>query len=88
MKIKDGFVLREVAGENMVIATGEASRKFYGYIRLNRTGKDIWEGIEQGLTTEEIAAKLADKYKIDIEKAKADTAEMIESMEKEGFLEP
>lgn len=87
MKIKDGFVLREVAGEYMVIAAGDASREFYGYIRLNGTGRDIWEGIEKGLTAEEIAAGLAEKYKVDIEKAAADTEKMIASMEQEGILE-
>ena len=32
MRIKNGFVLREVAGQNMVIATGEASKDFHGMI--------------------------------------------------------
>ena len=32
MRIKKGFVLREVAGQIMVIATGEASKDFHGMI--------------------------------------------------------
>lgn len=53
MKIKDGFVLREVAGQAVVIAVGEASKEFHGMINLNATGKLVWQGIEQGLKLRE-----------------------------------
>ena len=43
MKIKDGFMLREVASQTMVVAIGEASKTFNGIIRLNPTGKFLWE---------------------------------------------
>ena len=39
MKIKDGFMLRKVGGQNVVVAVGKASRDFNGIIRLNDTGK-------------------------------------------------
>ena len=42
MKIKDGFVLRDIAGDTVVIATGELSKTFHGMIKLNSTGKEIW----------------------------------------------
>lgn len=43
MKIKDGFMLRKVGGQYVVVAFGEASRSFNGIIRLNETGKFLWE---------------------------------------------
>ena len=58
MRIKDGFVMREVAGQTMVIATGEASRNFHGMIKLNSTGKMIWEGLMQGLSRQEITERI------------------------------
>ena len=39
VRIKDGFVLRDVAGQTVVIATGEASRDFHGMVKLNGTGR-------------------------------------------------
>mgnify|MGYP000829823905 CR=1 FL=1 len=42
MKIKKGFVLRDVAGRSVVVATGAAAKKFRGMIMLNDTGKEIW----------------------------------------------
>ena len=48
MKIKDGFVVRDIMGQCVVVATGEASESFSGMIKLNDTGKDIWEGVASG----------------------------------------
>lgn len=88
MRIKDGFVLRQVAGQAMVIATGEASRNFHGMVKLNETGSEIWQGLMDGLSEEEIAAKLAEKYEVDAGKAAADTKAMLAKMEEAGFLVP
>ena len=86
MRIKEGFVIREVAGQIMVIATGEASKDFHGMIKLNATGRDIWEGLQAGLSEEEIAGKLQDKYQIEESEAKADTVAFLNKMGEMGFL--
>lgn len=86
MRIKNGFVLREVAGQNMVIATGEASKDFHGMIKLNNTGKDIWQGLQEGLTEAEIARRLQEKYQIENEKAEQDTKEFVGKMLEMGFV--
>ena len=88
MRIKKGFVLRDVAGQTMVIATGEASKGFHGMVKLNSTGKDIWQGLTEGLTEAEIAARLTEKYEVEPEKAAADTRALIVQMEEAGFLVP
>ena len=87
MKIKEGFVLREIAGQTVVIATGEASKTFHGMVKLNGTGRDIWQGLAKGLSQEEIAQGLVDKYDgVDLDKAREDTARLIGKMEEAGFL--
>ena len=87
MKIKDGYVLRDVAGQAVVIAVGEASRTFHGMISLNATGKQIWQGVSRGLRAEAIAQELSEEYEVDPEKALRDTNEMIEKMRAAGVLE-
>ena len=60
MKIKDGFVLRDIAGDTVVIATGEISKTFHGMIRLNSTGKEIWEILSsRDLSEDEVIAEMA-----------------------------
>lgn len=87
MKIKEGFVMREVAEQAVVIAVGEASKTFHGMINLNGTGKLIWEGVEQGKTEEEIAHRILEDYEVDYEKALHDVKVMIGKMEEAGVLE-
>lgn len=86
MKIKEGFVLRDIGDQTVVVATGEASQDFYGMIKLNQTGKIIWEGISDGLSEELIVSKLLDKYNVDKNKAEFDVRQMIDKMDKAGFL--
>ena len=86
MRIKEGFVLREVAGQAVVIATGEASKSFHGMIKLNETGRVIWEGLAAGKSDADIAAQLVSAYDVDAEKAAADVAAFVKQAADRGFL--
>lgn len=86
MRVKDGFVLREVAGQAVVIATGEASRGFHGMVKLNGTGRDIWQGLSEGLSEERIAECLTRDYEVSAEQAAADVHAFVQRMASEGFL--
>ena len=84
VRIKDGFVLRDVAGQTVVIATGEASRDFHGM--LNGTGRVIWEGLSRGDDAEDIAQELVKSYDVDLETAQRDVASFVATAQKAGFL--
>ena len=86
MKIQEGFVMREVAGQYVVIAIGEASKTFHGMIKLNSTGKDIWEGLQRGLDAQGIAAFLKDKYQVDEQQVEVDVQEFLQQMKEVGIL--
>lgn len=88
MRIKKGFVLREIAGQTMVIATGEASKSFHGMVTLNDTGRDIWLGLQDGLSENEIVDKLTSDYDISREQAAIDVKNLISKMNDAGFLTP
>ena len=86
MKMQEGFVMREVAGQYVVVAVGEASKTFHGMIKLNSTGKDIWEGLEKGLTEEEIVEVLVDKYDVQNSDVKNDVQEFLKQMREVGII--
>jgi hypothetical protein len=77
MKIKDGFMLREVASQTMVVAIGEASKTFNGIIRLNPTGKFLWEKLQSDTTIEELTSAMTSEYDIDEATANEDIIEFI-----------
>ena len=58
MKIKNGFVVRSVGGENVVVPVGEMSKKFHGMINLNETGALLWNFYSEEHSVDEGVAKL------------------------------
>lgn len=87
MRIKQGFVMRDVAGQAVAIATGEASKLFHGMVKLNGTGADIWRGVEEGLDEAAIAGRIAAKYEVDSERARQDVDAFIARMREAGLVE-
>lgn len=87
MKIKQGFVMRDVAGQAVAIATGEASKSFHGMVKLNDTGAVIWNGIEKGLGEAEIAEQLAANYNVEVGQALKDVESFIARMRDAGLVE-
>lgn len=87
MKIKEGFVMRDVAGQAVAVATGEMSKSFHGMIKLNSTGSKIWCGIEAGDNETAIAENLASEYGIDPGQALADVTTFIARMREIGIVE-
>lgn len=79
--------MRDVAGQAVAVATGEASKSFYGMIKLNSTGSKIWRGIEAGEDEAAIADNLANEYGIDPEQALADVTTLIARMREIGIVE-
>ena len=85
MQLKDGFILRSVAGENVVVPTGE-DLNLNMMITLNETGKLLWERLSQGAGEEELVALLLKEYEVDEETAKAHVARFVGKMRENGFL--
>ena len=62
MKIKSGFVAKEIAGQYVVVALGNASKIFNGIIRLNDTAKFIWDKLVDGAEKDDVINALLEEY--------------------------
>ena len=89
MKIKAGFVLRDVAGKTFVVATGELSKSFKGMVTLNETGKFIWKLLEENdMTSSEIVDKIMVEYDVsDRAMVEADVERFITKLSNDNVLE-
>ena len=87
MKIKEGYILKSVAGSNVVIATGEERIDFNGIITFNDTGAEIFNMLNGTYTVEEIIERIVKDYEISYETAKADVEIFIEKMKNQGLIE-
>ncbi|ACV61546.1 conserved hypothetical protein [Desulfofarcimen acetoxidans DSM 771] len=72
MRIKEGYLLREVAGSHVVVPTGKATLDFTGVITLNETGAFLWKLLADGKTGQELLGALLEEYDTTEAKAKAD----------------
>lgn len=87
MKIKEGFILRNVAGSFVVVPIGQATLDFNGMMNLNETGAFLFEKMIEGITREDLIKALTDEYDVDKETATKDVDAFIEKVEKEDLFE-
>lgn len=76
-------VLREAAGCFWLVDTAQEGRPYIHPIRLNDTGAEIWRGLSDGRTPEEIAAGLAEREGASAEEVLEDVKAFIDSIERE-----
>ena len=80
MKIKKGFVLRQVCGENVIVGEGLDAINFGRMLSLNETAAWLWkQAVEQGdFTADRLAKALCDEYEVAPDQALADVKETID----------
>lgn len=88
MKIKDGFTLRTMLGDNIVVGEGLSQVNFNKLITLNETAAFLWKEV-QGKTfgKEDLVKLLLDNYEVEEERAAADVDKLIDTWIKEGIIE-
>lgn len=87
MKIREGYLLRQVAGSSIIVAVGDQAVNFDGIKTLNETGVFLWKQIDDGKTEEEIVKALMDEYEVDEETAENDVREFVKLLINNGLIE-
>ena len=77
MKINKEFILREIAGEYILVPIGDTPLSFNGLITVNDVGAFIWNNIEKTSSEEELLKLILDEYDVDKDSAKEDLAEFL-----------
>ena len=85
MKLKDGFILRTVAGETIVLPTGGVTN-FDMMITLNETGKFLWERLAVGAEEAELVAALLAEYDVTEELATKSVTAFVARLKELDFL--
>lgn len=85
MKLKDGFILREVAGQIVVLPSGD-ELDLNMMITLNEVGKFIWVLLEEETDEAAIVAAILKEYDVDKATADAAVAGFIKKLNEHGFL--
>ena len=86
MKLKEGFMLKKILDDYIVVPTGDNIVDFAVAVSLNETGAFLWKELECEKTPEELAQALAAEYEITVDEVEADVKEFIDLLKAHNFL--
>jgi hypothetical protein len=89
MRIKNGFVLREVCGEQVIMGEGVGALNFGKLLCLNETAAWLWQKATEigDFSIESLADALCAEYDVGNEQAKVDVAAIVAEWQKVNVLE-
>lgn len=86
MKLKDGFLMRSVAGQTVVLPSGD-ELDLNMMITLNETGAFLWERLQSETTEDALVSALLGEYEVDEETARKAVAAFVQKLSENGFLD-
>ncbi|MBE6949032.1 MAG: PqqD family protein [Ruminococcaceae bacterium] len=86
MKANKDFILREIAGESILLPVGGTAQKMSGLIDLNESGTLLWKRLQEECTERELVEVLLQEYDVDEATAKADVEKFIVRMRENGLI--
>ena len=87
MRIKNGFELRSICGENIIISHGIENINFTKIITLNESAALIWNNvIDKDFSIDDMASIITNEYEVDDDTARKDCEAIAEEWKKVGFL--
>lgn len=88
MKIKNGFELRTICGETIVVAHGIENIDFSKIISLNESAAYLWRGVEgRDFDAPELARLLCAEYEVDDATALRDAEKTVKEWRDAGLVE-
>ena len=89
MKLKKGFVLREVCGEKVIVGEGLETINFGKLISVNDTAALLWEKAEElgDFSIEQLADALTETYEVTPEKALSDAEKLVTRWTEAGLID-
>ena len=86
MKLKEGFVLRQIGDSYVAVAIGLQTLDFKDMIRMNEVGAFLWEQLSVDCTKEQLVAAVTKEYDIDTDTATADIESFLASLKEADLL--
>ncbi len=84
-ELKD-MILTEIEGEWYAVPVGEAAKRFSGMIRMNRTGKRIFELLMESKDQDGAVRQLMEEYEVDEATARANVRGILDKLQGAGVL--
>lgn len=80
MRISEDFVMREIAGEYVIVPVGNTASNFVGLISTNEIGSIIFEALSNECTLEDLTKLIINQYEVETEVAERDISEFLQQL--------
>lgn len=87
LKVKSGYVLREIAGNWLIIPVGQRVVECNSIMSVNNSGAILWKSLEKGNDLDGLVQILLTEFDTDENTARTDVNEFIEAVSMKGLLE-
>lgn len=87
MKIKDGYILREIADSLIVVPIGKRVVEFNGLMLLSESASLLWNKLQIGAEIDDLIQLLLSEYDIDEDTARKDVMEFVDELTMKGLLQ-
>lgn len=87
MKIIAEAVLREIAGDFVLVPTGSSVNEHNGLFSVSEVGGRIWELLPESESEDDIVKALLEEYEVDEETLRKDVKEFLVSLRELGLIE-
>lgn len=87
MKIKESFVLRQLADTWVVLPLADKTVNFNGMITLNESGVLLWKALETGADTDALVKVLTSEYAVSDGQARTDVEAFLQKLYQAGCLQ-
>ena len=87
MKLRDGFVVREVGGKSYAVATGTSAKYFKGMLTLNEMGVFMFDLLKKDTTEDKIVDAILAEYEVEKSVVEKDVSEFIDKLREINILE-
>lgn len=86
MRIEKEFILREIAGDYVIVPTGKTALEFNGLITVNELGAFIWKKMQQDISEDNLVSAILDEYEVKEETARNGVKEFLGKLEEYNIL--
>lgn len=88
MRAKKGFNLRDICGEQIIVAEGKENIDFSNIISMNKSSAYLWEAItDKEFTPETLVALLVGHYEVEESAAMKDVEELLSQWREAEIIE-
>lgn len=87
MKVEKEFVLREIAGDYIIIPTGKTVLEFNGLITVNEVGVSLWNMLQNEVSLDDLVQGILNEYDVEESVAREDIVEFLNTLAEGGILD-